>query len=163
MRRMIACALISVLLAGCALGEVLGDDGEPADLAVTDVVGSWRSGSSRSITFAKDRGFVAVDLPYPVFEDFVETDFDPSRARLDGSGTWRLTNTSDQAGAGGSKVLLRFTSLAGESIGPVEVELTALRRDDVVSLIFFYVGSGGNSWTAYQRCGSACGSASPRR
>jgi hypothetical protein len=43
MRRALAYGAIAMILAGCALGEVFADYGDPVDLKPQDLVGTWRS------------------------------------------------------------------------------------------------------------------------
>ncbi|MCW3816595.1 hypothetical protein ONA91_19295 [Micromonospora sp. DR5-3] len=151
MRRVLALFVAAVVAAGCSLGEVLADDGDPVDLRPADVVGTWRSGAQRVITFDDHGGFTAEWLPYGVFDDFLPIGADRD-ANITGSGTWALGRPEQNPDGPSSAVRLTFLELAGTRNGQGSFGLSALRQDGRVRLLFFYVGPGGNSWTAYEKC-----------
>lgn len=151
MRRLIALLVAAVVAAGCSLGEVLADYGDPVDMRPADLIGTWRSGPHRVITFAENGGFTAEWLPYDEFADFLPVDFDPA-ANVTGSGTWTLPPPFENPDGLASRVTLSFRELAGMRSGSGAFELSALRQGGRVHLVFFYVGPGGNSWTAYEKC-----------
>lgn len=151
MRRLIALLLAAVVAAGCSLGEVLADHGDPVDMRPADLVGTWRGGTQRVITFAEDGGFTAGWLPYEEFDEFLPVDFDPA-ANVTGSGIWALRPPFENPDGPASTVALSFHELAGARNGSGAFEHSALRQGGRVLLFFFYVGPGGNSWTAYERC-----------
>ncbi|MFG2058117.1 hypothetical protein ACGFI9_29260 [Micromonospora sp. NPDC048930] len=151
-RRMIALLLAAVVAAGCSLGEVLADYGDPVDLRPADVVGTWRSGPQRVITFDDQGGFTAEWLPYDVFDEFLPVGLERD-ANVTGAGTWAVRAPFGNPDGPSSRVALTVEELAGTRTGKGSFELTALRQDGPVRLLFFYVGPGGNSWTAYEKCG----------
>ncbi|GIH07836.1 hypothetical protein Rhe02_59030 [Rhizocola hellebori] len=140
MRRVLAYTTILIVMSACALGELWADYGDPVDMKPADLIGTWTSGTDRSIVFGEDGTFTASNLPYEAFDDFVPDDFDPT-SQIDGSGTWALESPGT--------VALSFLRLAGSDIRSAGPSPNALRQDDIVYLVFFYVGTGGNSWTAY--------------
>ncbi|MFU8854779.1 hypothetical protein ACNAW0_28000 [Micromonospora sp. SL1-18] len=151
MRRMIALLLAAVVAAGCSLGEVLADYGDPVDMRADDLVGTWRSGAQSVITFDDHDNFTAEWLPYDVFDEFLPLDVDRD-ANITGSGTWAVRAPYQNPDGPSSKVALTVEELAGMQTGKGSFELAALRQDGQVRLLFFYVGPGGNSWTAYEKC-----------
>ncbi|MGW5670074.1 hypothetical protein [Micromonospora sp. NPDC003776] len=151
-RRLIALLLAAVVAAGCSLGEVLADDGDPVDLRAADVVGTWRAGPQRVITFDDQGGFTAEWLPYDMFDEFLPIGLDAG-ANITGSGTWAVRTPYLNPDGPSSHVALTMEELAGLRKGKGSFELTALRQDGRVRLLFYYVGPGGNSWTAYEKCG----------
>jgi hypothetical protein len=156
MKRVLAYLTILIVAAGCGLGEALADYGDPVDMRPADLVGKWHGGSTRSIVFDESGTFSASNLPYAAFDDFVPSDFDPARERLDGSGTWTLEASPQHPDGPKAIVALSYRRLAGQEVAAGGPDLTALRQDGVVSLVFFYVSDGGNSWTAYQKCTPDC-------
>ncbi|MEU5724619.1 hypothetical protein [Micromonospora sp. NPDC047738] len=151
MRRVLALLVAAVVAAGCSLGEVLADYGDPVDLRAADVVGTWRSGSKRVITFDDHGGFTAEWLPYDVFDEFLPVDVGRD-ANITGSGTWAVRASFANPEGPSSTVALTVEELAGTRHGKGSFELSALRQGDHVRLLFFYVGPGGNSWTSYEKC-----------
>lgn len=149
---MVALVVAAVVAAGCSLGEVLADDGDPVDLRAADVVGTWRAGPKRVFTFDDQGGFTAEWLPYDMFDEFLPAGFEAS-ANITGSGTWEVRAPFQNPDGPSSRVALTIEELAGLRTGKGSFELTAVRQDGPVRLIFNYVGPGGNSWTAYEKCG----------
>ena len=150
MRRVLAYAAILIVAGACAMGEILTDYGDPVDMRPADLVGTWVSGKDRSIVFDEDGTFAASNLPYELFDEFVPEGFNPAD-QLDGCGTWSLEVPISASHDRKSKVALSFDRLAGTEVASAGPSPSALRQDGVVYLIFFYVGSGGNSWTAYHK------------
>jgi hypothetical protein len=142
-----------IVAGGCTLGEIMADYGDPVDMQPSDLVGSWRSGQHRTITFDEDGTFTAAHLPYEVFDEFLPVGFDPAR-NIIGSGTWSLEAPDENPDGPRSTVALSIE--LADKLGVIGVELSALRQDGTVFLFFFYVGEGGNSWTAYQKCTPDC-------
>ena len=126
-----------LLIAGCTMGELWADQGDPIDLRPGDLTGTWHSTPDREITFAADGTFTATNLPTEAFSNFA---IPPGP--LDGSGTWSVDT---------SEVALVYRLLADTEVRMSGPNLTALRENNVDNLYFFYVGAGGNSWTAYQK------------
>lgn len=154
MRKLLCLVLAVIVTAGCALGEILADYGEPVDMRPSDLVGTWRSGPQRTMTFHENGTFTANDLPYEYFDPFLPVEFDATLP-VDGAGTWRLEPPLENPEGPRSSVELSIELTAKP--GRIGVEMSALRQDDDrIFLYFFYVGSGGNSWTSYERCGSDC-------
>ncbi|MGN9908742.1 hypothetical protein ACTMTJ_14460 [Phytohabitans sp. LJ34] len=147
MRRVLLYTVLVVFVGACGLGEALTDYGESVVLKPADVVGTWQSGASRTITFAEDGRFSAADLPREAFASMVPDGFDPARDRLDGSGTWEIETVREAA----SGVTMRFEEFGGRQTQGDGPELTAKRREGVVYLVYYYVGDDGNSWTAYHK------------
>lgn len=142
------------MIGGCTLGELFADHGDLVDLRSADLVGTWRSGTTRSIVFEENGEFSATDLPYAVFDHVLEDR--GYVARIDGSGTW----TSQRAGTGPDDpqalVSLLFRRLGDMDVAHAGPDLTALRQDNGAVLLFFFYVDVGNSWTSYAKCVSDC-------
>ncbi|MFI6331921.1 hypothetical protein ACIBBG_26885 [Micromonospora chersina] len=152
--RGLAFTAIVVLAMGCGLGELTADYGDPVTLQASDLVGNWRSGERRVIVFHEDRTFAATDLPSEAFHDLLPDTFDPSRDLLDGAGDWTLEPPAKEGVS--SAVELTFRQLGGELVAMSGPHPSVLEDNGVVRLTFFYVGTGGNSWTAYEKCAADC-------
>jgi hypothetical protein len=154
LKRTLAFTAILVLAMGCGLGELTADYGDPVTLQASDLVGTWRSGDRRTIVFHKDETFAATDLPSEAFHDLLPDNFDPSRDHLDGAGEWTLKPPAKEGLS--SAVKLSFRQLAGEDVAMSGPDPSVLKDNGVVRLTFFYVGTRGNSWTAYEKCVTEC-------
>lgn len=150
MRRVLIYTAVLIVIGACSFGETMADYGDPVDMRPADLVGTWNSGTDRSIVFSEDGTFTASNLPYEAFDDFVPDEFIPG-SQVDGSGTWTLVSPATKPDGPASTVALSFQRLAGSKVRSAGPNLSALRQDDVVYLVFFYVGDGGNSWTAYRK------------
>jgi hypothetical protein len=162
-KRVLTFLAIALVIAACSFGEELRDPGDPVELSPATLAGTWHGGTQRFITFDEDGTFSAINLPSPPFQDFLNSvDFDPTRQRLDGSGTWTLRRSGGQAAGPLSTVHLSFGNLAGVRTTFDGPDLSALRPGDgKVYLVFFYVGDQGNSTTGYLKCASDCVLPSP--
>jgi hypothetical protein len=156
----VACTGALILLTGCTLGEIFASYGEPVELQSEDVIGTWQSsGGERTIIFAEDGTFTAVNLPREEFDEFVNA----GTGQIDASGTWTTKPPIVHEGRVANEVWLLDVELTGsESGGRGAFPIEAYRQDSAaVWLFFFYDGSGGSSWTAYEKCADACPSATP--
>ncbi|SCL69838.1 hypothetical protein [Micromonospora chersina] len=154
LKRVLAFTATLVLAMGCGLGELTADYGDPVTLQAPDLVGTWRGGERRIIVFREDRTFTATDLPSEAFHDLLPDTFDPSRDLLDGAGEWTLEPPAKEGLS--SDVKLSFRRLGGEDVAMSGPHPSVSKDNGVVRLTFFYVGTGGNSWTAYEKCVADC-------
>jgi hypothetical protein len=165
-KRVLALLAILVVGAGCALGEVLQDPGDPVDLTPSTLAGTWHGGTQRFITFKEDGSFSAIDFPATPMRDFLNSiGFDATRDAVDGSGTWTLGGRPEDSSSPQATVHLVFTQIAGVSSKAGGPDLNALRPGDgKVYLVMSYVGDQGNMTTAYLKCAAECPtpSASPQ-
>ncbi|MEV0715169.1 hypothetical protein [Asanoa sp. NPDC050611] len=144
MRRAVALALVLVVAAGCALGDVLEGYGDSVAMTDSSLVGTWWGGTTRVLFFGSDGSVIANDLPVPLVDMVLPPDFDRSASGADAAGTWRITPSGE--------VVLELELIAGAPTAMAGPELSSLRDEaGVVGLWFFYVGDGGNSWTVYHK------------
>jgi hypothetical protein len=157
-KRALAYLAILLVFAGCSMGEALQDPGDPFDMTMLTVVGTWHGGTERFISFTSNGTFSAINLPTPPFQDELNSiGFDPVGHRLDGSGTWTLTGAPDQPAHPHAIIQLSFDRLGGTSVRIGGPDLSALRPGDgQVYLVMFYVGDQANMTTGYLKCTSAC-------
>jgi hypothetical protein len=157
-KRALAYLAILLVIAGCSMGEALQDPGDPVDMTLLTLAGTWHGGTQRFISFNGNGTFSATNLPSPPFQDLLGSiGFDPARHQLDGSGTWSLTAAPDQPAYPHATVHLSFDRLAGRAEAFDGPDLSALRPGDgQVYLVMFYVGDQGNSSTGYLKCASVC-------
>ncbi|MEV6930196.1 hypothetical protein AB0M46_37730 [Dactylosporangium sp. NPDC051485] len=148
-------ALLAVTL-GCSIGEALQDPGDPVDMTTATIAGTWHAGTARFITFNEDGTFTALNLPHELFEDY-PTSPDPAAPPIDAAGRYTLNRGSNATDGPHADVKLAIDehTKADEHLG--SVTMNALRPGDgQVYLVFFYSGSGGNSWTGYLKCAADC-------
>ncbi|WP_191840807.1 hypothetical protein [Catellatospora chokoriensis] len=150
---MTALVVAVVLAGGCTLGEIFADYGDPVEPRPADVVGTWRA-DDREIVFGEDGAFTATRLPYHALHEAHRGAFTPD-ARIDGAGTWRIEAPATAPDGPQTVVRLTFRQLGTHEV-ETYLELSALDQDGVTYLCVFYVGPGGNSWTAYARCEREC-------
>jgi len=157
-KRVLALLAILVIGAGCSMGEVLQDPGDPVGMTPSTLAGTWHGGTLRFITFEEDGSFSAINFPATPMQSFLNTiAFDPKRIGFDGSGTWALEGKPGDSASPQSTVKLDFTLIEGVSTMAGGPDLLALRPGDGhVYLVLFYVGDQGNMTTGYLKCASDC-------
>ncbi|GAA2332072.1 hypothetical protein [Dactylosporangium salmoneum] len=157
-RGLVSATLVAALVVtlGCSIGEALQDPGDPVDMTTANIAGTWHAGTERFITFAEDGTFTALNLPRELFEDY-PTSPDPGAAPIDAAGRYTLDRGSTASEGPHSDVKLTIDehTKADDHLG--SVTMNALRPGDGQAyLVFFYTGSGGNSWTGYLKCAEDC-------
>ena len=130
-------AIVAMVVAGCALGEVMADYPDPARVTNEDVIGRWCNLNDRFLDFSEAG-------------DFTATNFVPrgtaERVDVDGAGTWELAQ-------GGSGVVLTFTT----SDGATEIRptvLDAIEADGGDAWLSSYSAGDGGGYIYYEKCPS---------
>jgi len=137
-----------ILVTACALGDIYADYGDPVGLRQEDVVGAWQSGGGeRTITFAMDGTFTAVNLPRDEFGEFVEAGTD----RIDGSGTWTTEPPVSREDSVDNNVWLHDVELTGRAPGDRGAFTMEAYRQDSGAVWLFFLSPGEGSWTAYEK------------